>query len=117
MRERGMLRLLAAASAMTAALAATGVAAAANPGSSPSIVVQDGVTQPVFGYADAIRQRVWVDTTLDSDNDGAGDRIAMDIIRPKASGQGLEVPVIMDASPYYTTLGRGNESELIEDTD
>ena len=25
---------------------------------------------------------------------------------------GLKVPVIMDASPYYSTLGRGNESEL-----
>ena len=34
----------------------------------------------------------------------------MDIIRPAATADGLEVPVVMDASPYYTTLGRGNES-------
>jgi len=112
-----MLRLLAAASALAAALVATGAAAAAKPGDSPSIVVQNGVTQPVFGYADAIRQRVWVDAPFDSDSDGANDRIALDIIRPKASDAGLKVPVIMDASPYYTTLGRGNESEQIEDTD
>ena len=116
MRRRGTLRLLAAASVLAAALAATG-AAAAKQGSSPSIVVSDGVTQPVFGYADAIRQRVWVDAPFDSDADGVNDRIAMDIIRPKASDSGLTVPVIMDASPYYTTLGRGNESELIADTD
>ena len=41
----------------------------------------------------------------------------MDIIRPKASDEGLKVPVIMDASPYYSTLGRGNESELKRDLD
>jgi X-Pro dipeptidyl-peptidase len=117
MRRRRTLRLLAAASVLAAALAATTGSAAANQGSSPSIVVQDGVTQPVFGYADAIRQRVWVDAPFDSDADGANDRIAVDVIRPKASDSGLEVPVIMDASPYYTTLGRGNESELIADTD
>ena len=30
---------------------------------------------------------------------------------------GLKVPVIMDASPYYSTLGRGNESERKADID
>jgi X-Pro dipeptidyl-peptidase len=37
----------------------------------PSIVVEDGLTQPVFGYDDAIRERVWVD--VDSDRDGHDD--------------------------------------------
>ena len=78
----------------------------------PSIVVQDGVTQPVFGYADAIRERVFIDSTFDSDNDGLRDIIAFDIMRPAATAQGLKAPVIMDASPYYSTLGRGNESQL-----
>ena len=54
----------------------------------PSIVVADGVTQPVFGYADAIRQRVWVDSTFDTDLDGVNDRIAMDIIRPRRATRG-----------------------------
>jgi X-Pro dipeptidyl-peptidase len=77
-----------------------------------------GVTQPVFGYADAIRERVWVESTFDSDLDGVNDLIAMDIMRPQASETGgLRVPVIMDASPYYSTLGRGNEAELKQDTD
>ena len=83
----------------------------------PTIVVQDGVTQPVFGYDDAIRERVWVESNFDSDFNGVNDRIAIDIMRPRATEQGLKVPVVMDASPYYTTLGRGNEGELKQDTD
>jgi len=83
----------------------------------PTIVVADGVTQPVFGYGDAIRERVWVESNFDSDSDGVNDRIALDIMRPRATEQGLKVPVVMDASPYYSTLGRGNESERKADTD
>lgn len=83
----------------------------------PTIVVEDGVTQPVFGYADAIRERVWVESNFDSDSDGVNDRIALDIMRPRATEQGLKVPVVMDSSPYYSTLGRGNESERKADTD
>jgi X-Pro dipeptidyl-peptidase len=69
-------------------------------------------SQPIYSYQDAIRETVFVETTLDSDNNGKYDRIAVDIIRPKESAQGLKVPVIMDASPYYENLGRGNESEV-----
>ncbi len=106
---------VAAAAALTAIFAAT-PNALANPGGT-SIVVQDGVTQPVFGYTDAVRERLWVESTFDSDGDGIRDLIALDIMRPKATEQGLKVPVVMDASPYYTTLGRGNESQLKLDTD
>ncbi|CAM3403617.1 CocE/NonD family hydrolase [Cytobacillus oceanisediminis] len=53
-----------------------------------------------------------MESTLDSDENGKADRIAVDIIRPKETEEGLEVPVIMDASPYYESLGRGNESEV-----
>ena len=51
----------------------------------PTIVVEDGVTQPVFGYADAIRERVWVESNFDSDSDGVNDRIGVDIMRPRAT--------------------------------
>lgn len=90
---------------------------AATLAASEDIVVVDGATQPVFGYADAIRERVWVQADFDSDLDGENDMIAMDIMRPAASEVDLKVPVIMDASPYFTTLCRGNEGECIEDTD
>jgi X-Pro dipeptidyl-peptidase len=73
-----------------------------------SFVLEGGVTQPVFPLADAIRETVWVDIGMDLDADGASDRVTADIIRPAVSQR---VPVIMDASPYYQSAGRGNESE------
>ncbi|MFE5035754.1 Xaa-Pro dipeptidyl-peptidase [Streptomyces sp. NPDC056683] len=70
-------------------------------------------SQPVYSYANAIREAVWVDTGLDSDGDGKTDRVAADIVRPsEPAAQGRKVPVIMDASPYYSCCGRGNESQL-----
>ncbi|MFD5818073.1 Xaa-Pro dipeptidyl-peptidase [Streptomyces sp. NPDC127038] len=67
---------------------------------------------PVYSYANAIRESVWVDTGLDGDNDGKHDRVAVDIVRPaEPARQGHKVPVIMDASPYYSCCGRGNESQ------
>ncbi len=54
-----------------------------------------------------------MDTGLDGDGDGKTDRVAVDIVRPsEPARQGRKVPVIMDASPYYSCCGRGNESQL-----
>lgn len=78
--------------------------------------LQDDMTEPVFSYEDAIHETVYVQSDLDTDRNGEPDRIAVDIIRPSETEDGLEVPVIMDASPYYERIGRGNESE-IKDTD
>jgi X-Pro dipeptidyl-peptidase len=90
------------------ALAAGGVASAQ---AAPKIKIADEVTQPVFSYADAIREHVYVEAPIDSDGDGKRDRVNVDIIRPKESDHGLKVPVIMDESPYYDNAGRGNEGE------
>lgn len=69
-------------------------------------------TKPVYDYAGAIRESVYVDTKLDTDRDGSPDTIAVDIVRPRElDGTGTRVPVIMDASPYYSCCGRGNEGE------
>ncbi|MEU2223607.1 Xaa-Pro dipeptidyl-peptidase [Streptomyces sp. NPDC018347] len=68
---------------------------------------------PVYSYAQAVRESVWVDTGLDADGDGRSDRVATDIVRPaEPARQGRKVPVVMDASPYYSCCGRGNESQL-----
>lgn len=68
---------------------------------------------PVYSYENAIRESVWVDTKLDGDSDGKTDRVAVDIVRPREPAQqGRKVPVVMDASPYYSCCGRGNESQL-----
>ncbi|MFI7422672.1 Xaa-Pro dipeptidyl-peptidase [Nonomuraea sp. NPDC049684] len=87
------------------------VATPAQAAAGPTITVKDGRTQPVFSYADAVREHVYVESTVDSDLDGALDRVRVDIIRPKESGPGLKVPVIIDESPYYDNSGRGNEGE------
>ena len=71
----------------------------------------------MFGYADAIRERVFIESPYDSDKNNVKDIIAIDIKRPKATNEGLKAPVIMDPSPYYSTLGRGNESQLKRDFD
>ena len=78
----------------------------------------DGTTAPVFDYQQAIRERVYVPQPgIDQDRDGVDDRIAADIIRPKESGPGLRVPAIIDPSPYYTTICRGNEHQCMQDYD
>jgi len=102
--------ILASAIVVAAALAVVG-APAAQAAHRPAIKVSGGVTQPVFSYADAIREYVRVESSVDADNDGKKDLIRVDIIRPKESGAGFKVPVIMDESPYYDNLGRGNEGE------
>ncbi|MEV6738179.1 Xaa-Pro dipeptidyl-peptidase [Streptomyces sp. NPDC051104] len=69
-------------------------------------------SRPVYSYDNAIRESVWVDTGLDGDGDGKSDRVAADIVRPREpAAQSRKVPVIMDASPYYSCCGRGNESQ------
>lgn len=69
-------------------------------------------SSPVYSYENAIREAVWVDTGLDGDRDGQHDRVAVDIVRPREpAAHGRKVPVIMDASPYYSCCGRGNESQ------
>ncbi|HUP99024.1 MAG TPA: Xaa-Pro dipeptidyl-peptidase [Aeromicrobium sp.] len=92
--------------ALTMAIASPAQAAAG-----PRITVEHGRTQPVFSYADAVREYVYVESSVDSDSDGRSDRVRVDIIRPKESGPGLKVPVIIDESPYYDNSGRGNEAE------
>jgi X-Pro dipeptidyl-peptidase len=55
-----------------------------------------------------VRETVWVDTGQDSDGNGVPDRVAVDVARPAGPGR---VPTIVDASPYYSCCGRGNENQ------
>ncbi|GAA3473331.1 CocE/NonD family hydrolase [Nonomuraea roseola] len=101
-QRRGLL----AAASLAAAIAAAG-APAASATAEPGITVSGKVTQPVFSYADAIREHVRVQSPLDSDGDGEKDLVRVDIIRPKESDSGLKVPVIMHQSPYFDKPGAG----------
>ncbi|MCP2164560.1 Xaa-Pro dipeptidyl-peptidase [Goodfellowiella coeruleoviolacea] len=107
-RTRWRARALAVLAAVVLPAAVGGTADAAP----PAFVLGGGVTQPVFSYAGAVRESVWVDIGMDLDRDGVGDRVAADIIRPaEPAARGQRVPVIMDVSPYYACCGRGNEAQ------
>lgn len=91
-------------------LAMLGTTALAAPASAAPVVAP--LSDPVYDYTTAIRETVYVETTLDNDGNGTPDKVVADIIRPReAATAGVKVPVIMDASPYYQCCGRGNESE------
>ncbi|HET7351065.1 MAG TPA: Xaa-Pro dipeptidyl-peptidase [Marmoricola sp.] len=71
-------------------------------------VFKDGKAQAVFSTnpADWVVEELWVTSSVDSDGDGQRDRIHFDVTRPAETEQGLDVPVIYEASPYYAG---GNE--------
>jgi X-Pro dipeptidyl-peptidase len=97
-----------------ALIAPPAAAAPAAPTARPPHIVGTH-TEPVYDYAGAIRESVWVTTSLDNDRDGAPDKVAVDLVRPRETdAAGVKIPVVMDASPYYQCCGRGNESELKE---
>ncbi|MEJ3745908.1 Xaa-Pro dipeptidyl-peptidase [Actinomycetes bacterium KLBMP 9797] len=94
---------------------AVAVAAPAGPASaSARVVIAGGVPQPTFDYAQAIRERVWVETEVDSDHDGRRDRVEARIIRPRETDRGLRVPTIFEPSPYW---GGGNDVANHDDID
>jgi X-Pro dipeptidyl-peptidase len=111
---RGLVGKVAVGALALAAFGISGTAQAADP---VITVGADGKTAPVFSYQDAIRERVFIPVDgVDSDNDGITDRVSIDIVRPKESGPTLKMPAVIDPSPYYTSLGRGNESQRIHTT-
>jgi X-Pro dipeptidyl-peptidase len=72
----------------------------------PWLKLQDGVTQPQFALADAIEQTVYVETPLDTDRDGRRDRVRIRVSRPgQTESQGIDVPVVLEHSPYRGDLG------------
>ncbi|MEU4805488.1 Xaa-Pro dipeptidyl-peptidase [Actinosynnema sp. NPDC023587] len=94
-------------------LLTTALVMAATAVSGTAVAAGRVASEPVYDFASAIRETVWVDTGRDGDGDGRADRVAADLVRPReAAERGVEVPVIMDASPYYSCCGRGGEKEV-----
>ncbi|MFZ3580036.1 hypothetical protein [Virgibacillus sp. DJP39] len=62
----------------------------------PKIKVTDGMTQAVFSKEEAIRETVYIETTVDSDGDGQNDRVHAEVVRPKETEERLEIPVIYE---------------------
>ncbi len=69
------------------------------------LVIMDGQVQVVAAFADStewIRERLWVETAIDSDGDGRPDRVHVSVVRPRQTEtHGIQVPVIFETSPYY----------------
>lgn len=113
MRRSRVALLATVAAVLAATVPGTATAAPAAGGPAGAAVVRDGVTQPVYSYARAVRETVYVEVPFDRDGDGRRDRVAADVIRPREpAAAGRRVPVIMEAGPYYRCCGRGNEAEL-----
>jgi len=68
----------------------------------PGPVFVDGQAQPVFDPTDVVRQALWVRAPVDSDADGRDDEVYVEVVRPRATEQGLRVPVVYTASPYFS---------------
>jgi X-Pro dipeptidyl-peptidase len=109
MRVRGVA---AGALAVTALALGTGGVAQAQTGP----VLDGGKTKAVYNYKTAVRQRVFIPQPgIDADRNGADDWVTADIIRPAEASADNKMPAIIDPSPYYTTLCRGNESQCMAD--
>jgi X-Pro dipeptidyl-peptidase len=65
----------------------------------------NGQAQVVPAFTDSsqwIRERLWVETSFDSDGDGKPDRVHVDVTRPRQTAtEGLKVATIYETSPYY----------------
>lgn len=86
--------------AVVCVLPLTGLPAVAEPLRGP--VFQDGEAQPVFDPAQAVREDLFVTAPVDSDRDGRDDVVHVQVVRPKETEQGLRVPVVYQASPYFS---------------
>lgn len=89
--------------------APAGTRAAPAPALPEPYVIVDGQAQVVPAFADTtrwIRERLWVETPVDSDLDGRRDRVHVDVTRPGPTATGVRVPVVYETSPYFAgTLG------------
>ena len=96
--------------AAVVALAALLFPAAAHAGPPGWLKVEDGVTQPIFSLDDAIEETLFVESVVDSDQDGRRDLVRIHISRPgetekKADGTRIRVPVVFEHSPYRGDFG------------
>jgi X-Pro dipeptidyl-peptidase len=113
---RGLAGKIAAAAVAIVAIGMGGTAQAADP--IAGALGADGKTAPNFNYKTAIRERVFIPQPgIDQDRNGQDDFITADILRPAEASATNKVPAIIDPSPYYTTLCRGNEGQCMGDWD
>lgn len=70
-------------------------------GAQPQFLIFNGKVQPVFDTSHLIREVVYVESSLDTDQDGQSDLLETTIFRPRETEAGLKIPALYTASPYY----------------
>lgn len=101
-RSGGFVRLKRVSMVLAAAVVSLPlVAVNAAAGEAQQPVFADGQAQPVYDPADVVREHVWVEAGVDSDHDGVEDVVHVEVVRPRATDDGLRVPVVYQVSPYY----------------
>lgn len=73
----------------------------------------NGKSQPIFDTSRIIREVVYVEAPIDTDGDGARDLIEVAVFRPGETENGLRVPVLFTAEPYFK--GIEDESKVVHD--
>ena len=75
----------------------------------PVFVDGQAQTVPAFSNAESwVRERLWVETEFDSNQDGKKDRVHVDVTRPaQTETEGLKVAVIYESSPYFAGTANG----------
>ena len=76
-------------------LTAMGTVLASEQGLEP--VFEEGIAQPVFAYDSVIREVVYVETDVDSDQDGKADLVRVLVQRPQAD---VPLAALFEARPY-----------------
>ena len=67
----------------------------------PQYLFFNGKSQAVFDPRQLIREVVWVESDLDTDDDGQRDLLETTIFRPKATDLGTKMPALFTANPYF----------------
>lgn len=68
---------------------------------SGNFVIFNGKTLPTFDTHKIIRERVWIESDLDSDGDGQRDMLEATIFRPGETADGVKSPALFTANPYF----------------
>lgn len=75
----------------------------------------NGKAQAVFDTSRLIREVVYVEAPLDTDQDGKRDLLKLEILRPKETEDGLQVATLFTASPYSQGVNGPAGEELTYD--
>ena len=67
----------------------------------PQFVFFNGKSLPVFDTSKIIKEVVYIESDLDTDQDGQRDLLQATVFRPFETNKNLKVPVLYTANPYF----------------